>query len=247
MKRLFFVLIAVFICSTSFGQRYYSKTESDAKYLQLSDTIPFSSVAYNKSEIDIIVDATTNIKAKAYQLMGGDVKAFPISMSSPGNAHVVMVDGRVCYIAFYIDRTTTVTGVHWLQYTAGNYVADNYNGFGLYSLTGTALAKIDSTANDGNIWKATANTRGTKAFTAPRVLTKGIYYIALVWNTSDAVPTTVPDIRTVTGDNKSDLVNANTNYVFGTITSQISVTQTPYSTSKLSVGAPSDHYFIWLY
>lgn len=32
MKRLFFVFIALLACSVSFGQRYYNKTESDAKY-----------------------------------------------------------------------------------------------------------------------------------------------------------------------------------------------------------------------
>ena len=50
MKRLFFVVIAVLICSISFGQRYYNKTESDLRYNKVSDNINPYIIANIKSD-----------------------------------------------------------------------------------------------------------------------------------------------------------------------------------------------------
>jgi len=59
MKRLFFVLIAVFICSVSFGQRYYNKTESDAKYIKIADAD--TAAYYTASETLDVVDSVKGV------------------------------------------------------------------------------------------------------------------------------------------------------------------------------------------
>ena len=69
MKRLFFIVIAIFVCSVSFGQRYYNKTESDVRYNKVSDNIDPHDSVYYKPEVDLktgveriqfIANVTTN-------------------------------------------------------------------------------------------------------------------------------------------------------------------------------------------
>jgi len=62
MKRLFFVLIAVFVCSVSFGQRYYNKTESDIRYLKISDGFQLDPKTYEDMQIYV----GTKLKEKTW-------------------------------------------------------------------------------------------------------------------------------------------------------------------------------------
>jgi len=52
MKRLFFVLISVLVCSVSFGQRYYNKTESDIRYPKISDGFQLTDTFPRRSEVE---------------------------------------------------------------------------------------------------------------------------------------------------------------------------------------------------
>ena len=136
------------------------------------------------------------MKAIGSNFNSQEVKYFPAMVLTPLGTTITMVDGRPYLEVFYVFRTDTVTGVGFVQQTAGNFVADKYNGFKLFSLnTGTnAATVIDSTANDGNIWKTTAFGKGYKAFGTQRILTPGAYLVMGIWNTSDASPATVPVI-----------------------------------------------------
>lgn len=55
MKKLFFVVIAIFICSASFSQRYYNRTESDARYNKVADNVNPHDSIYYKEEIDLLL------------------------------------------------------------------------------------------------------------------------------------------------------------------------------------------------
>lgn len=60
MKRLFFVFVALLVCSVSFGQRYYNKTESDVRYVQKTDLVDPTSLIDSLTAIVQIVDKTDN-------------------------------------------------------------------------------------------------------------------------------------------------------------------------------------------
>ena len=78
-----------------------------------------------------------------------------------------LVDTRMDVQAVYIRESKTIAGVKWFQGVQGNYTADNYNGVGLYSYDGAGtLTLVASSTNDGNIWKASANSVGSKAFSS---------------------------------------------------------------------------------
>jgi hypothetical protein len=108
-------------------------------------------------------------------------------------------DNQTRYEVFTVKKTTTVTGIIWWQTVAGVYVSDQYNGGGVYSINTTTgeHTLVTSTANDGDIWKGTANAYYTKAFPSPVALTPGKYAIAFLYCSSSA--TTAPSVGVVTG------------------------------------------------
>ena len=98
----------------------------------------------------------------------------------------------------YLSATSTITGVKWYQATIGNYTANNYNGVGLYSVSGGTITLIASSTNDGTIWQTFATgSWGNKAFSSPITnLVAGTYFIGALWNSSASV--TSPAIQTFT-------------------------------------------------
>lgn len=100
-----------------------------------------------------------------------------------------LADGQLsCALLFTPSTSYTMLGVKWFQGTQGNYTADNYNGAFLGTLSGGTITWVDSTANDGNIWKGTANTLQSKAFYTPYTLNaNSTYVIAFMYNNSAQV------------------------------------------------------------
>lgn len=130
-------------------------------------------------------------------------------------------DGTARYIAIYIDRSSTITGVKWYQSTIGNYTADNFNGIGLYSYSGGIMTQVAITANNGNIWKASSNTYPSEAFTSPYSASPGVYFLAMLYNQSAQVAAPVFATATPYGTANHvvfDLTNGAA--IMGTITGQ---------------------------
>ena len=97
-----------------------------------------------------------------------------------------LIDNTLSINSIYINKTSIITGVGWIQAIQGSYTANEYNGIGLYSydLANEKLILVASTPNDGDIWKAVANSYATKNFTTPITVNRGIYYIASLYNNS---------------------------------------------------------------
>ena len=72
-----------------------------------------------------------------------------------------------------------------------SYTANNYNGVGLYSVSGSTLTLVASSTNDGNTWQQGTNWQ-SKAFSSTYSAAAGIYYIAFIYSVSAA--TTAPSI-----------------------------------------------------
>jgi hypothetical protein len=141
----------------------------------------------------------------AITAMGSTIKAFNVGGGLNMTTSAAAMSDRRCYLQpVYLQTAATITGVGWLQSAQGDYTAANYNGVGLYSVSGSVLTLVASSTNDGNIWKATANTYTTKAFTTPYVAAKGLYYVALLysWTSAHAVdPTLTRLLGVITGMN----------------------------------------------
>jgi hypothetical protein len=143
-----------------------------------------SSTDWNTFNNKIGSDATL----LGYNGLGSTIKGFPlgINLTAVGGS-ATFTDARLWLIPVYVGADQSVIGVKWYQVTIGAYTADNYNGVGLYSISGGTLTLIASSTNDGNIWKVASTTWGSKAFSAPQSISRGTYYIGALINASTAI------------------------------------------------------------
>lgn len=175
-----------------------SLTAGNATTLATSRNL--NNAAFNGSANVLVPDQNPSIMA----LLGGAILAEPVTgdvFKTASSAN--LTDGQVRWVAVYIPGTMTITGIKWIQQTQGNYTADNYNGVGLYSYSGGNLTLVASSTNDGNIWKATSFTWSSKAFSSTYAASPGLYFAALIYNSS--AQTTAPALRV--NQLSSDLLN----------------------------------------
>ena len=157
---------------------------------------------------------------------------------SPNNLVTVstaLTNQRIQFIAYYLPKAVTVTGVKWYQGTQGNYTANNYNGVGLYTYSGGTLTRVASSTDDGNIWKATSSTWSSKAFSATYSASKGIYFIGLLYCSS--AQTTAPTVGVSTTYQAAAQIFDFTNSA--KITSYI-IAQTSFPSSQAMSGLTND-------
>lgn len=193
----------------------------DAK-LNSVDTASLSS-RINESQEDFI--SVLNLLGGSYKskVAGGDFLNAILTLS--------IADGNQYFMPIYLQKADTIKGVSFYQRAQGAYAADNYNGFALYSYSGGTLTLIDSTANDGNIWKGTANSWQSKDFVNKTLCQKGLYYISLVYNTSlQSTQPTMQSFGSVAGTNYTLMPNGNGYKIYGNATGR----STPVSSQALS-------------
>lgn len=190
--------------NNSLDARTAAEMRADLNVPLASDTVPLTSLVYLKAQTKAVaqtrVDSLGLISKshllKSLQAFGSPIVALPVSANGVLMAsNADLVDGQLEGIGFYLPVATTITGVRWVQPTSGTYNADNYNGFKLYSISGTTYTRQDSTANDGAIWKPTAYALASKVFSkGATIYPAGAYYISFIWNTSDASPAVKPKL-----------------------------------------------------
>ena len=198
----------------------------NAMILALAEKVDISgadTAAYHTaSEVDSIaaLRVTTYNPSPLFQYMNMfpnlQTLAIPLFSVNLGTSSAyTLVDGRGVGVLVYIPNDTTLTGFKTYLTTQGVYVPDNYNGFKIYSVSGNTATEVTGgeTTNDTadpNIWEATASTIVTKALPTPIAITKGLYLVCALWNTSDVSPTapalgataSVPTSTTVFGNLK---------------------------------------------
>lgn len=124
----------------------------------------------------------TDNNIAAYRALGSTILYESVGLDVTRIATTAaLVDQALFFTPIYIPTTTTITGVMWYQTAQGSYTANNYNGVALYSYSGGTLTLIDTSVNDGTIWKIASNTYGTKNFNTTHSLATGIYYIGVLY------------------------------------------------------------------
>lgn len=149
----------------------------------------------------------TNYSLLAYAALGGVILGETPGLSVNGilGTAMTMTDGTVYYICIYIPQSATITGVKWFQGAQGNFTADNNNRLGLYSYSGGTMTLVASCADDANLWKGTANTWTSKAFSVAYPAAPGVYFVALLYNSSAQV--TAPTIGATNNSVNAGVVN----------------------------------------
>jgi hypothetical protein len=128
----------------------------------------------------------------AVAAMGSVLKAETVGVSwMAATINSTLLDGKERFIPVYLPVAATITGVKFMLSTAGDYTADNENRIGLYTYSAGTLTLVASSANDGNLWKATADTLASKAFSTPYAAAAGLYFVGVISNWSAVVASPV--------------------------------------------------------
>lgn len=182
--------------------------------------------------LNILSDLGSAIKS--HHFMG------PINVFSSGS----LVNQRQIFQAVWLPKATTITGVGWLQIVSGDYTANNYNGVGLYTYSGGTLTLVASSTDDGNIWKATATSVATKAFSSTYNASAGLYFIGALWCRSAQV--TAPTIATWATINTlyATLDLTNSAKLSSFLSAQTSLPASPLMSGNTTDGAPK-YFFLY--
>lgn len=181
----------------------------------------------------------------AIEALGGTLKGLPVGSNLTDiTTTQTMVDGQLRLLAFWVPRSCTITGAKILLSTAGVFTADNNNRLGLYTLSGTTLTLVASSANNANLWKATADAVSAAAFSTPYAATAGLYYVGWLFNnsatTTDPVQRAFPALTS--GLNSLDLTAGLK--LSGVLTGQ---TDLPSTQDLVAVSGASSRPFLYLY
>lgn len=152
-----------------------------------SNEVPTKNDTYDEIEA-----LTFNSNIALYTGLGSTIKATTIGNIGYPVLSNTLTDGQARYVAVYIPKAITVTGVKWWQTTQGSYTADQNNYIGLYSYSGGTMTQVAISTNDGNLWKGGNNSWQTTAFSSTYAASAGIYFVAFLWNASST--TTTPTI-----------------------------------------------------
>lgn len=125
--------------------------------------------------------------------MGSVVKAHTIGASwATATTSVLLSDGTARLCAVWLPKATVLTGVKFIQATAGSYTADNNNRIGLYSYSGGTITLVASTADRAALWTAAAGAVVAEPFSSTYSAAPGLYFVDAVYNSS--AQTTQPAI-----------------------------------------------------
>jgi len=149
---------------------------------------------------------------KIVQALGGDTKYECLGanrfLHSTG-VGLTLTDNRQYFIAIYVAKAETITGVQFLMNTQGNFTGDQTNSLALYSYSGGTMTKVAETANDANIWKNAASSFVSVPFSSSYSADVGIYFISILYNSS--AQTTAPAIAGIGSTNTAFLTANYTN------------------------------------
>jgi len=127
------------------------------------------------------------------QAMGSTIKGICLAARSFRDlvGGLQLVSGTLYLTTYYLAKSETITGVKFYQQTQGNFTANNFNGFALFTYSAGVITRVAITANDGNNWKFTSGTTPAIPFTSPYSASSGLYFIGGIYSNT-LTPTTVP-------------------------------------------------------
>lgn len=168
---------------------------------QGTNTLAFNALApASPANGDILYNDGTNWITRSGQVndnflkisnaLGSNVKAETIARDRCVAANA-LTSGVLYTKPIYLSVSATLTGIKYLQLTAGVYTANNENRIGLYTYSAGTLTLAASCANTGTLWKASQGIV-TTPFSGTYAAAAGLFYIGILYSSS--AQTTQPTI-----------------------------------------------------
>jgi hypothetical protein len=135
-----------------------------------------ATIANATADTDYLINSIDTI---AYTAMGSTIKGNGVAVEKPHNmtANGSLTAGTVFFIAYYLPKAETITGVKWFQ---GTTAAASSGSFGLYSVSGGTITLQASSSFDSTLFSTGQNTFKSKAFTSTYAAPAGLYYIGVI-------------------------------------------------------------------
>jgi hypothetical protein len=205
-------------------------------------TAPTATAGTNTTQIATTEFAVMSSSAnllKGITAMGGSTKVTVLGANGFGYSNTNINDGVLYVMTVYIDKPQTITGLCFTLQTQGNFTSDNFNGFGLFSVSAGVNTQVAITSNSDTPWKTGANSKVKVAFTSPYSASPGIYRITLLYNESAHVA--IPVMYTCLGNSQNCLDQfelTNSNFFYGTIAAQSTMPTSFNSSSVTPIATP---------
>jgi len=133
---------------------------------------------------------------KAYQTLGSVIKAETFNMATETSGTNGGLDGTIVLAGLSLGKDQTLTGIKYYLTTTGSFTGDNNNKIGLYTYSGGTFTKVAESSNSTSLWTGSTGIR-SGAFTSTYFATKGVYFVAMLYNQS--AQTTAPAFGIATG------------------------------------------------
>ena len=142
-----------------------------------------ATIANATADTDYLINSVNTI---AYTAMGSTIKGNGVAVEKPHNmtANNTLTAGTVFFIAYYLSKAETITGVKWQQ---GTLAAGSSGSFGLYSVSGGTITLQASSSFDTTVFSTSQNTFKSKAFTSTYAAPAGLYYIGVLSTANSAI------------------------------------------------------------
>jgi hypothetical protein len=183
----------VLVSQTSDGKANWAQTVPSASFAQTASFVSGSirgsgtigsiakfsgtaTIANATADTDYLINSVNTI---AYTAMGSTIKGNGVAVEKPHNmtANGSLTAGTVFFIAYYLPKAETITGVKWFQ---GTTAAGSSGSFGLYSVSGGTITRQASSSFDTTVFSTSQNTFKSKAFTSTYAAPAGLYYIGVI-------------------------------------------------------------------
>ena len=149
MKKLILVFVVCLIGTFSFGQKYYTKTQADERYVTKADSIDPETVFYTKAQVLSKIDSMLNARFGNLELSGSK-----LTYTVASKAYTAQTDSAdvSAYGPELVSNGTFANGTGW----------DNSEGF--VTFTGGVAAINTGTTTYENITFQTISIQNTKTY-----------------------------------------------------------------------------------
>ena len=193
---------------------------------KFSDT---TTIANATADTDYLINSVNTI---AYTAMGSTLKGNGVAVEKPHNmtATGTLTAGTVFFVAYYLPKAETITGVKWFQ---GTVAAASSGSFGLYSVSGGTITRQASSSFDSTLFSTNQNTFKSKAFTSTYAAPAGLYYIGVISGGANGIVGSINAFNS--GIYGADFSNSN-RVVSSVVTSSLPPTQALSGTTTTQTG-----------
>lgn len=126
MKKLILVFVVCLIGTFSFGQKYYTKTQADERYVTKADSIDPETVFYTKAQVLSKIDSVLNARFGNLELSGSK-----LSYTAYGNKYVAQTDSTENLGAELVANGVFASDTEW------------YDGYNRFAITG-GVAQVNT-------------------------------------------------------------------------------------------------------